>query len=205
MTDAADAAEQPLEYEPEKPPEPEPEPPEEAADDEEREVSLEPPRLIPEARAGGAPGWVRLPSGLRFPRGRQVMFIRYPSIWTDTPGMGQTMPDAEAHEMAGKDALWRQCICWPLSVGDQKLAVGRAMGDGNRISDELTKQMIRAIDGHEVDWSGMPGPGNIDVWWDQIGGRCRGLLNKIFAQLHILSRQELQLFFERCIAVRSAG
>lgn len=163
--------------------------------------------MLPEARTGGAPPWGLIPDGLAFPRGRQAIFIRLASRWTDTPWIGAPLPkdDEQSVRIAGAGGLWRQCIVWSMNVGDSKHAASRSMGDSNRYTDETTKQMIRAVDGHRADWGGMPGPGNIDVWWDQVGHRNRNLLLRIWNQLHAHSREALQSFFESCIEVVSPG
>lgn len=151
---------------------------------------------LPEAEQRGAPPWVLIPPGMKFPRGRQVLFLKFRSSWTDAPWKGDELP--------GLEGKWRQCICWGISVGDKKLALGRAQSDPNRIADELTKQMIRAVDGKQVKWDGLP-EGSLDEWWTEVGERVRLLINKIFLQLHTMKREELQDFFENCIAVRSSG
>jgi hypothetical protein len=143
---------------------------------------------LPDARPGGAPGWVKIPEGFTFPRGRQVAFLRFRGTWTDTPDKGE-----------------RQCILWALTDADEKMALSRAQGDVNRAANELAKQMVRALDGHVADWSGNPGVGNIDQWWNEIGGRCRGMLVRIFTQLHVLNTEERKDFFEHCIELRTAG
>jgi len=143
---------------------------------------------LPEARAGGAPAWVEIPANFKFPRGRQVAFVRFRASWTDTPEKGE-----------------RQAILWALTDADEKVALSRAMGDVNRAANELAKQMVRAVDGHVADWSGEPGPANIDRWWNEIGARCRGMLVRIFTQLHVLNEEERKDFFESCIALRTAG
>jgi hypothetical protein len=151
---------------------------------------------LPEAEARGAPPWVKIPNGFKFPRGRQVLFLKFRAEWTDAPWKGD--------ELTGLDGKWRQCICWPISIGDKKVAFGRAKSDPNRASDELTLQMIRAIDGREVKWDGLP-EGRVEDWWNEIGERCRNLLTKVFLQLHSLDRSQQQDFFENCIAVRTTG
>lgn len=143
---------------------------------------------LPAARPGGAPAWVKIPEGFKFPRGRQVAFIKFKADWTDTPDKGE-----------------RQCILWSLTDADEKMALVRARGDVNRAASELAKQMVRALDGFSADWSGNPGSGNIDTWWNEIGGRCRGMLVRIFTQLHVLSEDERTDFFENCIELRTAG
>lgn len=159
-----------------------------------------------EATAGGVPGWFLVPEGYAFPR-RRLVFIRFPSAWTDRPGIGKPLPveDAQSLRVAPAGALWRQCLCVPLSVGDGKHAYARSMGDGNRLAEELTKQMVRVVDGRISDWSGDLSEGNIDVWWDQIGGPCRTLLNRMWSQLHSLTRERERAFFESCIVVRAGG
>lgn len=166
--------------------------------EEDKEKEKPPPEpTVPEARQGGAPPWVKIPEGMKFPRGRQVLFLRFRSRWTDTPWIGE--------EIAGEEGKWRQCICWSISVGDKKLALQRAQADPNRLADELAKQMIRAVDGSVVRWDGVPGEGNIEQWWTHMGERVRTLISKIFLQLHTMKKEETRDFFENCIAVRSTG
>lgn len=159
---------------------------------EEEEVAIEPKAerfaTLPEATQGGAPPWVKIPEGFKFPRGRQIAFVRFRAEWTDTPEAGE-----------------RQAILWALTDADEKIALSRAMGDVNRAAGELAKQMVRAIDGYVSDWTGANGPANIDQWWNAIGGRCRGMLIRIFTQLHVLNEDERKDFFEHCIALRTAG
>jgi len=163
----------------------------------EKKDAEEPALGVPEARAGGAPPWVVLPPDLRFPRGVQAIFMRFPSSWTSAPHKGEPIE--------GEEGLWRQCICWEINVGDKKLSLQRAQSDPNRVIDEMTKQMIRAVDGHKCSWEGTPGPGNIEVWWSEVGERVRSLMNKVFLQTHQLGREETKRFFESCIAVRTTG
>ena len=146
------------------------------------------PPTLPLPTEGAAPDWALLPKDLRWPKGRQVLFVRFRAELTDTRWKGE-----------------RQAILWPISMGDKKLALGRAGGDPNRLSDELAKSMVRAIDGHVVDNTGTPGPANLDAWWDEIGEKCRSMLQRIFVQLHVVSRDEAADFFESCVAVRIAG
>lgn len=148
--------------------------------------------LVPEATPS-RPAWATIPAAdasgqpFRFPRGRDVLFIKLLSSWTDTPKLGD-----------------RQIICWPLTPGDYRFAIDRAQGDPNRINDELTKQMVRAIDGHPVDWAAGT-QHNPDIFWTQIGQKCRYLLTRIYLQLNTLSAKETRTFFETCIAVVSTG
>lgn len=151
---------------------------------------VDPPkqRIIPEPKAGGAPAWSKVPADMRFPRGRQVLFVRFEAAWTDSPHKGD-----------------RQCIIWGLTDIDEKAAFGRAMSDPNRAANELAKQMVRSIDGHVTDWSGTEGPANIDLWWREIGGKCRQMLIRLYTQLHVLPDEDRKRFFESCIEVRSTG
>ena len=191
-------AEQPLEFD--DPVADKPTPEEVAAEEQkEKEAEQEIKRLVtlPEPTNGGAPGWVKSPAGMRFPKGRMIIFVRFRAEWTSTPKKG--------HEIEGETGLWRQAICWDMSIGDQKLGLQRSVGDPNRQVDEFAKQMVRAIDGAVIDWSGAPGAGAIDVWWEEIGPRCRSSMHRIFGQLHTLSKEQMAYFFESCIAVRNAG
>lgn len=154
--------------------------------------SLTAQAILPEAQPQ-RPHWAILPpndqSGqpFRFPRGRSVIFVKLLKEWTDMPTAGD-----------------RQIICWPLTPGDHRFAIDRAQGDGNRINDELTKQMIRAIDGHAVDW-GAGTKYNPDLFWTQIGQKCRYLLTRVYIQLNTLSAKETRTFFDSCIAVVQTG
>lgn len=139
---------------------------------------------LPAPSGGEIPDWVVLPAGMKFPRGLPVLFLRF---------------RARYYEAMGED---RQAIVWPINVADQKLAYSRSNNDTNRAIDELTKQMIRVVDGHRVNWDGLPGPGNVDQWWDQIGGANRNILHRIFTQLHVPSREQVADFFENCVAVK---
>lgn len=173
---------------------------------------------MPHPTEGGVPASFKLPDGFVFPRGRTAIFIKFKADWTDTPWKGVPMIDARTgknytEEIPGvdekgdattetRDVLWRQCICWPMNIGDKKLAIGRSQGDANRLVDELTKQMLRAVDGEACDW-GIEGPQ--EIFWNEIGERCRGLLNRMFNKLHILQQEEMHDFLSNCIETRTRG
>jgi hypothetical protein len=146
------------------------------------------------------------------PRGRAVFFARFPSTWTDTPrdGLPTTFDDEEKADFVAAGVpvpeLERQCIYWALSIGDQQIALQRANGDPNRWNTELTKQMIRSIDGALPDRSGVAGgPNDLDLWWNRVGERCRAELTRMCTRIHQLTAQERALFFEHCVAARTAG
>jgi hypothetical protein len=142
---------------------------------------------MPEPETGTKPPpWARVPKGMVFPRGRQLMFMRFPAEWTHTPLRGD-----------------RQCILWELNVGDEKMALQRAQGDPNKVISQFALQGIRAVDGYVVDWTGTPhAPGNVEEWWDAIGGRCRSQIIRWYTMTHVLDRAEQKRFFESCVAVR---
>lgn len=139
------------------------------------------------------PPWAKpLPDGVIAPNGRSVTFCKFRGVWTDTPAKGE-----------------RQCVIWPLSAGDKRFALGRSMGDPNRHADELAKQMIRAFDMSKdgpllmPDAAGSGDGGQIEIFWNEIGERCRSLLVRAYTQLHYLRPGELSDFLDNCIAVRS--
>lgn len=135
-------------------------------------------------RDGPLPEWVRVPKGMKFPKGKQPLFIRFRAELTDS----------------GKE---RQCILWSLNDGDEKQAYNRSMGDAVRSIPELAKQQIRAVDGHRVDWTGTPAaPGNIERFWNDIGGKYRSALVSLYHQLHVLSLEERADFFGSCVVMR---
>lgn len=153
----------------------------EAFGDDEDDAAQEP--------VNGIPDWVIIPQGFKMPTGgRTVSFIKFRAEWTDTPGKGD-----------------RQCIIWNLNGADEKLAIARSRGDHMRLMAELTKQMVRAVDGHKVNWSGKGGPGNVDLWYDAIGAKCRQIIQNHYVKTHALTEEERTDFFENCIAVRTAG
>lgn len=143
-----------------------------------------PELVIPSA--GAVPEWAIIPEGFKFPRGRQIVFMRFLAAWTDVPGKGD-----------------RQIACWVISAGDRKLALSRAQGDANRSVEEMTKQMIRLVDGKPVDWS--KASTSPEILWAEIGEKCRSLVTRTFLRLHQLDADEMRTFLEDCIAVVSAG
>jgi hypothetical protein len=147
------------------------------------------PRVdLPPATSGGVPEWVIVPPGLKIPRNKQVVYLRFRADMTDTPSRGE-----------------RQAIIWSNNLGDQKLAIMRSDRDPNKMAEQMAKQMVRSVDGNVADWTGEPGAGNIDMWWDAIGPKCRSILDRLFVQLHVATQEELTDFFESCVAVRLAG
>ena len=172
-----------------------------------------PVAMVPTPTADEVPSWALWPEGLRAPRHRVVYFMRFASNWTDAPGVGvdQGLTEEEAASWKQQGVpvpeKWRQAIVWGLSIGDQKNALGRANGDPNRFNAELAKQMIRAIDGMVVDRSGMGSSqtGNLDLWWEQIGERCRAEMTRLCNRIHSLTPAERALFFGHCVAARTAG
>lgn len=145
---------------------------------------------IPAAQGRRAPPWAKIPKDMKFPRGIQVLFIRIRAELTMYPSKGD-----------------RQVILWALTDADEKLAIGRSMANAARAGVEMAKQMIRAIDGERINWTGNPNePGaDIDTFWHQIGPKGRNLLQRLFNQLHAMNEDELVDFFENCIGVVSTG
>lgn len=143
---------------------------------------------LPAAQGDEVPDWAVVPQHLKVPRGKQVVFLRFPAELTDAPEKGE-----------------RQCIVWTLSDGEEKIAADRCEGKANRAPSEYSKQMIRAIDGAVVDWSKPRGPGSIDEFWREVGPKVRNILMRVYTQLHLASDDEVTNFFEQCVAVRTAG
>ena len=134
------------------------------------------------------PDWLVLPEGFKFPgRGRQVGFMRFRAAWTDTPDKGD-----------------RQCVLWGLTIGDEKLARIAMRGEEGRYLSEMAKRQIRALDGHAADWTGRNAAGAVDPWWNEIGYRCRQLIQSFFLKTHTLETKERIDFFANCIEVRTS-
>lgn len=136
------------------------------------------------------PPWVVIPdpkTGFRFPTsGKRPFFIRIRRELTDAPQKGD-----------------RCVIGWTLTDGEENHATKRGAGDSTRTYKEMTKQMIRAIDGHKVDWSGSVGPGNIAKFWEEIGPVARQLLVNVYHRTHSPSKEVLLDFFISCFDARS--
>jgi hypothetical protein len=148
----------------------------------------------------GVPAWAKVPEGFAFPEGWTVWFIRFPAKMTN--------------RRRGPE---RQCIVWNLSEADEKRASRAARGDGLRIIDEMTKAMIRSIDGQRIklgpsiaaaavgaagDTEGM---GNVTAFWNEIGAKCRHQLKSLYLKNHVMEAAENADFFENCVAPRTVG
>lgn len=193
---------------------PSPNPAPEEPAPEPKPTEAKPQRLfdIPAPARGGAPVWANLPPNFKFPRGKTLMFLKFRADWTDTPLKGDPIIDqngdvvTETKHVNGEEVttpiLWRQCVVWPLNVGDKKLALGRGMGDVYRTQEELARQMIRVADGEAVDWSGA---GSFDIWWEDLGEKCRGLLIRIYNRLHVMDVEATTDFLQNCVEVRTSG
>jgi hypothetical protein len=140
------------------------------------------------ASSDAPPDWAKIPEGFVMPAGWVVFFVRFRAAWTNTPKKGD-----------------RTCILWNLSEADEKLAARKARGDGLRLIEEMSKRMIRSVDGLKADWGGSPGPANVDQFWSEIGGKCRYMLKSTYLKNHTLSAEESLDFFEHCVTSRSAG
>lgn len=163
---------------------------EEMMDPEEEAAAAElakPALRLPEPAGDDVPDWVVYPADLKVPKGRQVVFLRFPAGLTASPDKGD-----------------RQCVVWSINDGEEKMANDRTNGSSARAPSEFTKQMIRVVDGVTVDWSKMRGPGSLDEFWREIGPKGRNLLMRIYTQLHLATEAETRDFFENCVAVRTA-
>lgn len=156
-------------------------------DDKPKKLTLTIPKSDGQRRS---PKWAKLPQGMRFPKGIDVLFVLIKAEWTMYPGKGD-----------------RQCILWAMTDGDQKMAIGRSMGDRNRLGIEMTKQMIRSADGQTINWTGDPSATGIDVdrFWHEIGPKGRNLLDRVTTQLCVMNETEYADFFEHCIAAVRTG
>jgi len=140
----------------------------------------------------GLPPWAKVPADTaerpwKFPRNVQVIAIRFPARLTRAPEKGD-----------------RTCLLWEISDGEERVALMRAVKDPNRAQTELAKQMIRAVDEHPADWSGLSSPGSVEVFWREIGAKCRTLIVHVYNQLHLMTQAETDDFLENCVAVVSA-
>lgn len=148
-------------------------------DDEQGEVH------VAEGSSESVPSWVQLPPDLKLPEGWVIYFMRFRAKWTNVPRKGE-----------------RQCILWNLTEADEKRAAQRTRSDSMRLVSELAKQMIRAVDGTKADWSAGQ-LANVQKFWDEVGGRCRHVLQSHYLKTHTLNEEEMADFFEHCVAART--
>ncbi len=140
-------------------------------------------------KPGGRPVWAKpLPKGFAFPRGVHPIFLRFRAEWTTAPEKGE-----------------RHCVVWELTDIEELAAAQRAMGQPGRSAQELAKQTIRIVDGHQADWSGNDDPGSIDNFWREIGPKCRQMLVVVYSRTHVMSEAERVDFLLNCIAARALG
>lgn len=132
----------------------------------------------------GLPEWAGLPPGFQAPPGFEVGFMRFRSGWTTAPHKGD-----------------RTIVVWSLTAKEEALALKRCGGDSSITLNELSKQMIRVIDGVPVNWN--TGGREIELFWNEVGAKCRQLLINYYVKTHSLTGEETLDFFANCIAVRS--
>jgi hypothetical protein len=147
------------------------------------------PGVVKAQDQGDIPPWLVVPTDARFkvPPNKQVAFMLFKAEWTDRPEKGA-----------------RQCILWPITDAEEKLAIKATRGEAGRTLTEMSKMMIRAIDGHLAIRTGDLGPGNVDRFWDDIGGKCRQMITNYYMKTHALSKEEQADFYANCFAVRAA-
>ena len=143
----------------------------------------------------GRPAWCKpFPPNFQVPKGKSLVFMRFRAEWTETPHLGE-----------------RQCVCWGITVGEEYIADKRADERGTRAIPERAKLGIRLVATGDaatllpVDASKSVAEADVDIFWEQIGLKCRTLLTNSFIQTHSLSEDQRRDFFENCIEVRSAG
>lgn len=147
-----------------------------------RETQVQMPRS-----STGWPQWVQVPAELTPPKGRRIIPVLFRAAWTNAPESGD-----------------HQCILWSLNDLDDKVALGRAMGEPLRLADEYAKRMVRAFDGVAVRDDGST-DGEFLRWWGMVGKKCTDMIWKLYLQEHRLSDKERQDFFDNCLAVVILG
>jgi hypothetical protein len=135
----------------------------------------------------GVPEWASIPPNFAIPPGKRLGWMRFRSEWTDAPMKGD-----------------RWCMMWPLSEAEEKIAYKRSNGDASRAIAELTKASIRLIDGAKVDRTGASGPGNVAIFWAEVGTKMRQMLQNYYLKTHTLTPEEQQDFFANCFVVTTA-
>ena len=133
------------------------------------------------AAVSGVPEWAHLPPDLKIPRGKVVAFMRFEA---------DKCEDGQEHD----------AVLWPLSVRDERFARQRTYGEPSRIYEEMTKGMIRAVDGKGT----MGDIVEVEAFWEAIGSRYRSMLVGWYHQHHSLNDEDRLGFFARCVVTRTA-
>ena len=135
------------------------------------------------------PAWVKLPDDAPLPSVPDICFMRFRAKWTRTPSLGD-----------------RVVVLWPLSWEEEKLATRRAGGDSVFIPTYQALQCIRFIDGMKADWTGRSRPGvsyEVMKFNNEIGKKCRHMIENYYARVHMLDNEELSDFFVNGFALRT--
>jgi len=149
------------------------------------------------------PTWADIPTwrtGHGFPAGRQIWFIPL-----RVGLMANKRGGKEITLKSGEVAMCRQVIIWELNLPDRKAAFRRAGGDPNQASDELAMQMIRAVDGVQVDWTSEASQYNPRRIWADMGPKYRDLFARLYTMFHVIGEAAVTDFFANCAEPRMAS
>lgn len=133
------------------------------------------------------PKWAVIPPDLKIPPGRRVFYLLFKAKWTNTPHKGD-----------------RQCVLWSLSDAEENAANERARNNQYRFLKELSKGSIRAVDGLKVNLAQPTSPAYVGTFWNEIGPKCRAVIQSIYLKQSTLTGEDLADFLSNCIAVNSA-
>ena len=156
--------------------------------------SAEPGQIPRVTGTAGRPAWCKpFPQGFQVPKGKRPVFMRFRAEWTDTPHLGEA-----------------QCVCWGINVLEEHTADKRADEGGLRVVHERAKLSVRLVARADqstllpADYTKEVREADPDIFWEQVGLKCRSLIVNTFLQTHSLSPEERRDFFENCIEVRDA-
>lgn len=157
------------------------------------EASQAPPRAS--KPMVGVPDWFVMPDGFYendIPDGATFCCMRFEARLTYRPKLGD-----------------RQCLLMPLTVKDELLAYKRIASLGTQSSQavvsELAKQMIKLIDGKKPEWVRRAARNYPDVFWNDIGGDYRRMIESWYVKTHVLAGEDRARFLADCMAVRTKG
>jgi hypothetical protein len=147
----------------------------------------------PEERAAlGVPDWFRWPQGYEIPedrRGTPATFIRLPTWLTNRPSLGE-----------------RQCMLLILTPAESTLARARVPNkDRYQTVAELSKQMIRVVDGHVAEFFRANVPGDVHRFWKEIGPKAQDAIENVYVKMHAMNEEERTNFLASCIETRTVG
>ena len=136
---------------------------------------------------GELPEWATIPADVKVPPGRRVWYLKFKAAWTVTPDKGD-----------------RVCVLWPISDAEENIAAERSGDKRYKLLKETSKMMIRVIDGHKARHTRDGSTGDVTLFWEDIGPKCRQQIMSLYMRSHSLDNAEMMDFLANCMHAGTA-